>query len=72
MYLVTIDPQHGVVVAPRSREDRTACTEAALAAHDFHWNVEIEAYTHSTATDRETAAHAAVLLASMRHAVISV
>ncbi|GHG00613.1 MULTISPECIES: hypothetical protein [Streptomyces] len=71
MYLVTPDPAHGLVVAPRSSDDRTPETEQALTAQGFTWSNEIEAYTRPTGHDPEDAERTADALRELGHYVIS-
>ncbi|MFJ9662919.1 hypothetical protein ACIRPR_33830 [Streptomyces griseoflavus] len=71
MYLVTPDPAHGLVVAPRSSDDLTPETEQALTAQDFTWNTEIEAYTRPTDYDPQDVERIADALRKLGHYVIS-
>ena len=48
MFLVVPDPAHGLVAAPQSSDDLTPATQEFLAAQEFAWNNEIEAYTRQT------------------------
>ncbi|GGX36275.1 hypothetical protein [Streptomyces noursei] len=69
MYLITRDPEHGLVVAPRSRVDIDTTTETALRRRGFCWNATMEAYTHPTDSDDDTKAQVAVLLVSLGHTI---
>lgn len=71
MYLVTLDPAHGLVVAPRSGDDLTPETEQALTAEGFTWSSGIEAYTRPADSDPEAVDHAAGLLRALGHYVFS-
>ncbi|MFI6340756.1 hypothetical protein [Streptomyces sp. NPDC050535] len=73
MYLVTPDPDHGVVAAPRAPEDLTAETEQALTARGFTWHNDIEAYVRPTPADEATSTAAAVCaeLRTLGHYVIT-
>ncbi|MFC9892044.1 hypothetical protein ACFW3A_21830 [Streptomyces pilosus] len=71
MYLVTPDPAHGLVVAPRSSDDLTPETEQTLTAQGFIWNNEIEAYTRPTDHDPEDVERTADALRELGHYVIS-
>ncbi|MGW4102016.1 hypothetical protein [Streptomyces sp. NPDC004976] len=71
VYLVTPDPAHGLVVAPRSSDDLTPATEQALTAQDFTWNTEIEAYTRPTDHAPEDVERTADALRALGHYVIS-
>ncbi|MFE9769797.1 hypothetical protein ACFYPC_35635 [Streptomyces sp. NPDC005808] len=73
MYLVTPDPGHGVVAAPRAPKDLTAETEQALGARGFTWNDSIEAYVRPSPADEatSTAADVAAELRALGHYVIT-
>ncbi|MGC0407767.1 hypothetical protein RKD31_001010 [Streptomyces sp. SAI-163] len=71
MFLVTPDPIHGLVAAPRSPEDLTPGTEATLTAQGFTWNSDIEAYTHPTDHSSEAVDRTAGALRELGHYVFS-
>ncbi|WP_411129723.1 hypothetical protein [Streptomyces sp. x-19] len=69
MYLITLDPDHGLVAAPRSQADIDTITENALHAYGFRWDDTIEAYTNSTDTDDDTVVQVALLLTALDHCI---
>ncbi|WP_081239943.1 hypothetical protein [Streptomyces viridosporus] len=71
MYLVTPDPAHGLVVAPRSGDDLAPEAEQALTAQGFTWSNEIEAYTRPTDHGPEDVERTADALRELGHYVIS-
>ncbi|WP_331740710.1 hypothetical protein OG613_46965 (plasmid) [Streptomyces sp. NBC_00015] len=73
MYLVTPDPERGIVAAPRAPEDLTAETEQALTARGFIWDDRIEAHVRLTPASEATSTAAAVAaeLRSLGHYVIT-
>lgn len=71
MYLVTLDPTHGLVAAPRSSDDLTPETEQALTAQGFTWNSAIEAYTRPTDHGPEDVERTADTLRELGHYVIA-
>ncbi|GGX56008.1 hypothetical protein [Streptomyces chartreusis] len=71
MYLVEPDPEHGVVAAPRTEDDRTPLTEQSLIAEGFSWDSEIEAYTRPGDSTPETVDRTARILRGLGHTVIT-
>ncbi|MFJ8142630.1 hypothetical protein [Streptomyces sp. NPDC096013] len=71
MFLVAADPAHGLVAAPQSPEDLTPETEEALAAQQFTWNEEIEAYTREAGHGPAAVDGIAGLLRELGHYVFS-
>ncbi|MFD7444079.1 hypothetical protein [Streptomyces sp. NPDC059909] len=71
MFLVTPDPAHGLVAAPRASADLTAETEETLTAQGFAWNSEIEAYTRPADHSPEAVDRTAGALCELGHFVFS-
>ena len=69
MILVTPDPSHGLVAAPRAAEDLTPGTEEALTSQGFTWNGDIEAYTRPTGRSPEDVDRIAGALRALGHYV---
>ncbi|MEU8708728.1 hypothetical protein [Streptomyces sp. NPDC048565] len=75
MYLVTVDPAHGVVAAPESDLDCDEQTVTALDARGFKWDATIEAYVmpapDATSDRQRGVVDTAALLARKGHVVIT-
>ncbi|MGW5657191.1 hypothetical protein [Streptomyces humi] len=71
MFLVTPDPAHGLVAAPRSSDDLTPGTESTLASQGFAWNGEIEAFSRPTGCSPEDVDRTAGALRELGHFVFS-
>jgi hypothetical protein len=71
VFLVVPDPAHGLVAAPQSSDDLTPETEQALAAQEFTWNDEIEAYTREADHSPNAVDGVAGLLRDLGHYVFS-
>ncbi|MEU9370415.1 hypothetical protein AB0D71_38265 [Streptomyces avermitilis] len=73
MYLVTPDPERGIVAAPRAPQDLTAETEQALTTRGFTWDDSIEAYVRPTTAGEaiSTASAVAAKLRTLGHCVIT-
>ncbi|MER5452986.1 hypothetical protein ABT052_46570 [Streptomyces sp. NPDC002766] len=71
MFLVGPDPAHGLIAAPRSSDDLNSATEQSLAAQEFVWNDEIEAYTREADHGPAAVDDTAGMLRDLGHYVFS-
>ncbi|POX47706.1 hypothetical protein C3489_28915 [Streptomyces sp. Ru71] len=71
MFLVVLDPAHGLVAAPRSSDDLSPGTEETLTAQGFAWNSEIEAFTRPTDNSPAAVELTADTLRELGHYVLS-
>ncbi|MFJ3445949.1 hypothetical protein ACIPM2_32800 [Streptomyces sp. NPDC086081] len=69
MFLVVLDPAHGLVAAPQSSCDLTPVTTQYLTCQGFAWNDDIEAYTRRTDQTPAAADRIAGVLRDLGHYV---